>query len=182
MAAARRAGVELLPISGHRSFRRQAAIWAGKVLDYRARGLDVEKSAERAMQFTAIPGTSRHHWGTDVDIVGATPVDHFYRLEHFAPGGVFEEAVGWLAAEAPAFGYLEAYTSDPLRSGFSAEPWHYSFAELSVSDLRAFLYIPLGNFLRASDIVGREALTDAYLDRYRSEHVLGIHPGLKPVG
>ncbi len=76
---ARTAGFDLRILSGFRSFEEQLAIWNGKatgkraVLDSAAVPLDITRLSERELVFamlrwSALPGASRHHWGTDLDV------------------------------------------------------------------------------------------------------------------
>ena len=76
---ARTAGFDLQILSGYRSFEQQLSIWnrkaSGKlaVLDSDAVALDVEALSKRELVFailrwSALPGASRHHWGTDLDV------------------------------------------------------------------------------------------------------------------
>ncbi len=73
------AGFDLRIASGFRSLDRQSSIWNRKatgelaVLDSSAAPLDIEQLNERELvyailRWSALPGGSRHHWGTDVDI------------------------------------------------------------------------------------------------------------------
>jgi hypothetical protein len=90
-AAAAAAGFDLRIASAYRSFERQLTIWNGKlsgerpVLDEEDRPLDLAtlgdvERIERVLRFSAMPGASRHHWGTDLDIYDAAAVPPGYRL------------------------------------------------------------------------------------------------------
>jgi D-alanyl-D-alanine carboxypeptidase len=68
-----------------------------------------------------MPGTSRHHWGTDFDI---NSVEEAY----------FEEEQGqreyaWLCAHAGTFGFFQPYTAKGKgrQHGYEEEKWHWSF-------------------------------------------------------
>ena len=71
--------VEITIVSSFRSFERQLTIWNDKWLGYRpvyskqGRPLNIDKmsSIEKYKSialWSALPGLSRHHWGTDLDI------------------------------------------------------------------------------------------------------------------
>ena len=77
--AATVAGFNLTVASAYRSFERQLSIWNAKaegrrvVLD--SAGLPVDMMAldpwqqvQAILRWSALPGASRHHWGTDLDI------------------------------------------------------------------------------------------------------------------
>ena len=78
-AAAREAGFELAVLSGFRGYERQLSIWNRKaagelpVLNSEARPLDPATLGDAELAFailrwSALPGASRHHWGTDLDV------------------------------------------------------------------------------------------------------------------
>lgn len=77
--AAQVAGFDLQPASTFRDFARQLAIWNGKfcgerpVFDKVGQPIDVTllSTAERCeaiLRWSALPGASRHHWGSDLDV------------------------------------------------------------------------------------------------------------------
>ena len=72
-------GFNLQAASSWRSFERQLAIWNGKWRGERplldadnqpldALQLDDMERLHAILRWSALPGTSRHHWGTDLDI------------------------------------------------------------------------------------------------------------------
>ncbi|MEM7822963.1 MAG: D-alanyl-D-alanine carboxypeptidase family protein [Candidatus Aenigmatarchaeota archaeon] len=61
-------GIGISPVSVYRSFSAQMNIWNKK---YMALSLEPEKRIRQIIRYTAIPGTSRHHWGTDADLIDA---------------------------------------------------------------------------------------------------------------
>jgi len=146
-AEARAAGFELAIASGFRSYSRQLAIWNGKASGSRPVYADdgsqiaiaTLSPAERLraiLRFSAIPGTSRHHWGTDLDVYDAAAVPDGYRLQlspaEVAPGGLFDPLHRWLDARMDAggsHGFYRPYTRD--RGGVAPERWHLSYAPLA---------------------------------------------------
>ena len=80
---ARAEGFQLVAASSYRSYESQLTIfnakWRGErpVLDDADRPLSRELYSDeqwlhRILRFSALPGTSRHHWGTDLDAVSYT--------------------------------------------------------------------------------------------------------------
>ena len=75
----------------------------------------------------AIPGTSRHHWGTDLDVYDAAALPADYRLElspaEVAPGGLFDSLHRWLderwrpVSPADSIGLMRWTTVASRRSG-----------------------------------------------------------------
>ena len=146
-ADARSAGFDLAIASAWRSYARQLAIWNGKLSGRRPvhddRGEPVAMTALSARQqlaavlrFSALPGTSRHHWGTDVDIydAAALPAGAGPALTpaEVAPGGVFDALHCWLdrrIAAGRSHGFYRPYAED--HGAVAPERWHLSYAPLA---------------------------------------------------
>lgn len=142
--AARFSGFDLQPASSFRDFDRQLAIWNGKfsgqrpLLDKDSRPLDAlaldEGSRIHAiLHWSALPGASRHHWGSDLDIYdpGRLPADQALRLEpaEYLPGGYFADLSAWLDQHMAVYGFYRPYGH--YRGGVAIEPWHLSYRPLS---------------------------------------------------
>lgn len=142
---ARQSGLELRCASGYRSLDRQAAIWNGKFRGTRVvesdDGVALQRDAFSArdwiykiLRFSALPGTSRHHWGTDCDVYDAAAVadDYSLQLTVTESRAQFGELHRWLdeqIADDNSCGFFRPYAYD--RGGVSIEPWHLSYAPLS---------------------------------------------------
>lgn len=142
--AAVAAGLDLRILSGFRSFDRQLAIWNQKatgqraVLDSGAVPLDVTALSQRDLAFailrwSALPGASRHHWGTDLDVYDQAARPPGYEIdlipEEVNPGGMFGPLHAWLderIAAGAACGFFRPYDRD--RHGVAPERWHLSHA------------------------------------------------------
>lgn len=152
-AAAREAGFDLQVVSGFRGFDRQLAIWNAKaggsraVLDENARPLDMSRlsDSEKAlaiMRWSALPGCSRHHWGTDFDIydAAAVPADYAVQLipQEVEAGGVFAPMHDWLDDyfRLHRVGFFRPYAED--RGGIAPERWHLSYAPVAIQYEAAF--------------------------------------------
>ena len=178
--AAALAGFDILLISGYRSYAHQKSIWNRKYSANEAAGLSPQENIAKIIEYSTLPGTSRHHWGTDIDIVdGNAPQEGDVLVtEKFHNGGPYEGLREWLEQHAEGFGFLAPYTNDPNRKGFYYEPWHYSYAPLSVEMLRQYRQLDLPSVLKTEGLLGKEALDEAFFNRYREEHILGIHSKL----
>jgi hypothetical protein len=153
-AAAAAAGFDLRIASAYRSFERQLTIWNGKlsgerpVLDEEDRPLDLAtlgdvERIERVLRFSAMPGASRHHWGTDLDIYDAAAVPPGYRLclnaAEVADQGPFGPLHRWLderIADGTSRGFFRPYDCD--RGGIAPERWHLSYAPMARELAREF--------------------------------------------
>ena len=143
-AEAERAGIVLAVASAYRSFERQLAIWNAKaggqraVLDAQGRPLALHELTERErvfaiLRWSALPGGSRHHWGTDVDVYDAGRLPPGYQLrltpDEAAPGGVCHVLPRCLDQRLHVDGEASFYR--PYRcddGGVGPEPWHLSYA------------------------------------------------------
>ena len=146
---AAKAGFELKIASSFRSYERQRAIWNGKAGGQRPVHDDAGRKVELAtlapaeqlhaiLRYSAIPGTSRHHWGTDLDVYDAAALPADYRLQlspqEVAPGGLFDPLHRWLDARMAAGesqGFFRPYARD--LGGVAPERWHLSFAPLALA-------------------------------------------------
>jgi len=180
--AAKKDGIQLYSESSYRDYDRQKRIWNAKVKRYRKAGMPSGKIVREIIRYSTIPGTSRHHWGTDADLIDrAKPTPDDTLLEkHFLPGGVYEPLYRWLKENAGRYGFIEVYTNDPKRTGFDYEPWHWSFAELSIPFLKQFDTIDLSIIRRDDSLLCRDALTDEFLQTYKRKWLFGIDPALIP--
>lgn len=182
---AREAGFDLAVLSGFRSFEQQLSIWNRKVtghlpvLDSDTRPLDIATLSEQELVFailrwSALPGASRHHWGTDLDVydVAAKPEGYVIELipEEVDRGGIFAPLHEWLdarIADGTAFGFFRPYDVD--RQGVAAERWHLSHAP--VSSLYARMITPelLHETIERSDIMLKDVVLahlPAIFDRF----------------
>lgn len=138
--AASNEGLDLCIASGFRSFEQQQAIWNAKcsgqrpVLDDDQRAVDLTalSTLDRVlaiMRFSALPGFSRHHWGTDFDYFDKVALPENYQLqlistEYVNSDSIFKNAHEWLQENAISFGFGFPYAID--QGGVAAEPWHLS--------------------------------------------------------
>ncbi len=124
-AAAEKEGITLKVISGGRNFNMQKAIWERKWNARRPNFKSDKETALDILKYSSMPGTSRHHWGTDLDINSLEP-------SYFASGrGKLE--YDWLQKNAANFGFCQTYDNKTIagRTGYSEEKWHYSYMPIS---------------------------------------------------
>ena len=139
--AARRDGHGLKIVSATRNFRRQAAIWNGK---WNASPLPPGPSrARHILRYSSMPGTSRHHWGTDLDINALNNA--------YFESGKGKEIYEWMQENAADFGFYQPYTAyNGYRdTGYREEKWHWSYYPLARDLQRAYLHL-----IRDEDLQG----------------------------
>ncbi|MGH8259984.1 MAG: M15 family metallopeptidase [Steroidobacteraceae bacterium] len=186
--AARDARIAIGVASGHRDLGRQVAIWNAKFRGERrlfgreGSELDRRALADRALVdailiWSALPGASRHHWGTDVDVIDldAMPPGYRPRLapEEFAADGAFARLSAWLDENARRFGFFRPYSTD--RGGVMPEPWHLSYAPLAVPALEALTPAVLTEAVGSASMDGREQVL-ARLPELYDRYVVRVDP------
>jgi len=179
-ADAAKVGITLHAESSYRSYQRQEQIWTRKYTDFTAKGLSPTQAIDKIIEYSTIPGTSRHHWGTEADVIDRSkpvPPDPLL-ADHFRKGGLYENLKTWLDANKEKYSYYEVYTNEPERKGFKYEPWHLSYKPLSQPMLREYLEIDLKAMLQQIKLVGSEHFTDAFIARYQRENICDINPVL----
>ncbi|MCF6212636.1 MAG: M15 family metallopeptidase [Flavobacteriaceae bacterium] len=180
--AALKEGIKIKVISSFRSYDHQNSIWKSKYVRYTKKDLTPQQAIAKIIEYSTIPGTSRHHWATDIDIVdGAVkaPSEDVLQTQFFKEGQVYNKLKKWLDKNANTYGFYLVYTNNPIRKGFNYEPWHYSYAPLSKPMLRAYLKLDLIKILRKNKLLGSDYFTNEFISRYKNEHVLGIANYLK---
>ncbi len=179
--AAYSAGFDIKMVSSYRSFDRQQAIFERKFIKYtETDGMKPIDAIDKIIEYSTIPGTSRHHWGTDIDIIDGYPKVSGDVLvpEKFEKGGPFEAFKNWLDANAQKFGFYLVYTDDYFRKGFKYEPWHYSYAPLSKPMLEQFRGVNIFRQLIHEEFEGSEHFTTGFLKTYIQNNILGINEDL----
>ncbi len=180
--AALSSGIRLYGVSGYRSFQRQQLIWNRKFKQNSVKGLSATENVKKIIEYSTIPGTSRHHWGTDVDLIDARFIETSNLLSpsRFEEGGDFFEQKQWMDENANTYGYYLVYTDKPDRKGFKYEPWHYSYKPLSKDFLKVFQQLDLFELLKQEDLEGKAALTNDFIHAYFTQNIMEINPELIP--
>jgi LAS superfamily LD-carboxypeptidase LdcB len=175
---ARQAGFDLQPASCFRSFDRQLAIWNAKasgarpVLNEQGQALAREQHSDWAwvqaiLRWSALPGASRHHWGSDLDVYDAAAVDTGYAVqltpEEVNPGGPFAPLHAWLdqqIAGNDCEGFFRPYAID--KGGIAPERWHLSYAPLAAECERALQAEALLQLLCECDTLALAPVVEAH--------------------
>ena len=178
--AALKEGIQFQVVSSYRDYNHQNRIWERKYKSFRESGLNPTKSIEKIIEYSTIPGTSRHHWGTDIDIVDATPKVSGGLLipSKFHGNGPFCKFKEWMDNNANTYGFYLVYTDNENRKGFNYEPWHYSFKTLSLEYLNKYQELDIKAKLQTAKLVGSEHFTEEFIDRYLKDNVMDINPSL----
>lgn len=180
--AATQQGLKIKVASSYRSYAHQNRIWERKYRQYTKAGLSPQATIQKIIQYSTIPGTSRHHWGTDLDIIEdiPSPPQNVLNPKNFATDGPYHKLHGWLQQHAEKFGFFMVYTNKKERKGFSYEPWHFSFAETSIPMLTAYKKLDLQKILQKNKLMGSSYFSTEFIQQYKKENILEINPVLLP--
>ena len=110
------AGIAYTFNSAYRTILEQTTILEYRTREHMAKfGLDFYQARDKAYETVAIPGTSEHHLGLAVDLLG-------------------EEAVAWLTEHCWDYGFIVRYTEEKeWITGIVDEPWHFRYVGTRVS-------------------------------------------------
>ena len=152
-------------------FEQQLLIWNDKfhgrrpLLDQHGGAFDrsamtEEQLVSAILLWSALPGASRHHWGTEIDVIdrAALPAGERAQLvpAEYRANGVFGRLGAWLPAHCESFGFFLPYDRD--RGGVRPEPWHVSFAPVSSAALPALTLELLAAALEQAPLAGAVAV------------------------
>jgi LAS superfamily LD-carboxypeptidase LdcB len=181
-------GIDLMPRSAFRDFATQLSIWNSK---WRGERDLFSRSGERLdrnvlsdsqildviLAWSALPGGSRHHWGSDIDVIDGAAIPVGYKVQlvpaEYSPAGIFAKLAGWLDENMALFGFFRPYGTD--RGGVCPEPWHLSYAPVSMAALEALSLPSLRRALADSDLEGKAEVL-ARLPEIYTRYMLAIDP------
>jgi LAS superfamily LD-carboxypeptidase LdcB len=170
-ASAKKAGFNLQIASGFRSFERQRLIWNNKysgkslLLDKDETVLNINQLSEleklmAILHWSALPGASRHHWGTDFDIYDPDllPVNKKLQLtcSEYQENGYFFELSQWLSENMATFDFYRPYHH--YQNGVAAEPWHISYQPIAQKCLTELKIMSLHDLIITNNILGKSLI------------------------
>ena len=179
-AAAKEAGIDLTPASAFRDFAAQLRIWNDKFQGrrplYDRDGRPLERTAlsepqivDAILWWSALPGASRHHWGSEIDVFdrAALQPGRSARLlpEEYAADGPFARLTEWLDRNMSHYGFFRPYRTD--RGGVSPEPWHLSYAPVATAAIAQLSETVLRRTVAASGIEGKAIVLERLSEIHR---------------
>lgn len=180
--AAEKDGIIIKLVSGFRDFYRQQLIWNNKYKKFTNEfSLDGPTAIKEIVRFSTIPGTSRHHWGTEIDIIDKNFENEKDLLisKKYEEGGIFNSLKKWMDKNSKRFGFYIVYDDDSNRPGFEYEPWHYTYKPVSDLFQREFLKLNLKSIISKTKVEGKEFINDEFIKKYIDENIMGISSHLK---
>lgn len=190
--AAKTAGFDLAIASAYRSFERQKWIWNAKlsgkrsILDENNRAIEVGSLSsleriEKLMRWSALPGASRHHWGSDMDIYDRSAVEPDYDLQlvsdEYTGKGPFAPLIIWLReylSQSASPDFFFPYLDD--HGGISPEPWHISYRPVAESRAQHWSLAALIALLQQETILEQETVLDHIDNLYKRFIMRSINP------
>jgi LAS superfamily LD-carboxypeptidase LdcB len=181
-------GIDLAAASSFRDFDTQVRIWNEKwtgrrpLYDRRGRALEAArlKPAARVaaiLAWSAPPGASRHHWGTDFDVYDRAALPRGRALElvpaEYGPDGPFARLTAWLDRHMARFGFYRPYATD--RGGVQPEPWHLSHYPVAREASRRLRLATLRDAIAGGALEGKAALL-AELPAIYARYVRSVDP------
>ena len=185
--AAKKDGIELAICSAYRSFEKQLSIWNAKatgkrqLLDLQHQPIDFtslssEEIINAILLWSALPGASRHHWGTDIDVYDACHInrDNLQLVaKEYQAGGPCHSLYLWLQQNAARFGFYFPFQHG--KSGVSTEEWHLSYFPISRGYTSLFSGSDLAKVLDNADFELKLS-TLSQLDKLVSHYVKFVAP------
>ena len=182
--AAQKAGFDLKICSAYRSFDRQMLIWNAKasgmrpVMDPFGQPINIQdlnpwQKIQVILRWSALPGASRHHWGTDFDVYDASAMPEGYQIQLtpnevqgdglFAP--MHDRLDGYL--DSAESGFYRPYAVD--KGGIAPERWHLSYRPIADKYAQMLSRELLATKLKSSDLILLDVVLehlDDILQRY----------------
>ncbi|WP_421134288.1 M15 family metallopeptidase [Alteromonas sp. A079] len=167
-------GIDLQLVSSYRTFDRQCAIWNSKWLgktelrDANSAVIDTSIISDidklhAILTWSALPGGSRHHWGTDIDVYDRNAVKRWsgtFSLieEEYESQGPCHELALWLQSHMQRFGFFMPF--EKHNGGVAREPWHLSHRATSQAFEHDRNLTHLTNAIRTANIEGKAVIID----------------------
>jgi len=175
--AAKADGVNLRIVSATRPFVVQKSIWEAKWTGQRlvegGENLaettpDPKERALKILRYSSMPGTSRHHWGTDIDLNNLT--------NSYFESGEGKKIYDWLTAHASEYGFCQPYSpkGSDRPNGYNEEKWHWSYLPIA-RPLTRMAEAKLTNDM----IEGFQGAETATQINVVENYILGINPVCK---
>ncbi|WP_220765128.1 MULTISPECIES: M15 family metallopeptidase [unclassified Shewanella] len=180
-------GLDIQICSAYRDFDKQQSIWNAKasgkrvLLNKESQPVAIELLSsshliDMILIWSAIPGMSRHHWGTDIDIFDANQISrHDLRLisqEYQADGPCFQLSQ-WLDSHAHQYGFYRPYQEN--LSGVSPEPWHFSYFPISKDYINNYHIESIKAVIADSSILHKDVILER-IDALVDEYVFRVAP------
>ena len=155
-------GVRLTATSASRNFWVQRYIWEQK---WQKSSVAAGPGRARSiLKYNSMCGTSRHHWGTELDF-NSPKLEYWNSIEG-------KKVYKWLCENAHRYGFYQPYTAKGpgLREhGYNEEKWHWSYFPLANVYMQKYRELITEKDL--SGFLGQEYVSDL---KVIEEYVFGV--------
>jgi len=185
-ARAKQAGFNLDVVSSFRSFEQQLHIWNNKfnglrpILDHNSQPLDTailseEQKVFAILRWSMLPGASRHHWGTEIDVCDYNLLPAGYQLQlipqEYDDGGYLAALSAWLDVNIADSGFYRPYRQD--LGGVSPEPWHLSYLPVAIPAQQACTLALITDTINNAEIQGKAAIL-ANIEQIYNQYICNV--------
>lgn len=167
-AAARKDKVNLTIRSAARNFEYQKWIWNRKWREKRKSYPNPKSRVQSILKYNAMPGTSRHHWGTEIDL-------NSFNNSWFTYGKGLK-LFNWMNANANKYGFCRPYQAKNSKrlTGYNEEKWHWSYKPLS-----KLMIADADGLITDNKITGFSGSTHASSLSITKNYIFGIDPSCR---
>lgn len=123
--AAAKEGISLGIVSATRNFDTQKWLWNQRYYN----SSNPQAVAKSVLSYLSMPGTSRHHWGTDIDVM-TTKLNYYETTQGIT-------SYEWLVENAAKYGFYQVYTKGRTK-GYNEEKWHWSYMPIAKEFLKQY--------------------------------------------
>lgn len=157
--------IPFIIVSATRNYNYQNEIWKRKWQLIFPKLKNEQQTAEEILKYSSMPGTSRHHWGTDVDITSVSS-DYF---KNNPQGKILYQ---WLKTNMSHYGFCQPF-NEGRKGGYLPEEWHWSYQPIAkhyVNDYKSILttnekeIINRLNFIGHNKILLKDLINEYVLD------------------
>lgn len=159
--------IPFIIVSATRNYTYQNSIWQRKWGNLSDKLNDPQQIADEILKYSSMPGTSRHHWGTDIDI---TSVSSEY-FQNDKKGIILYK---WLQDNLPKYGFCQAF-NEGRHGGYQPEEWHWSYKPIAsqyIKQYKAILENEPNIITQVLNFIGHDKID---LERLIKEYVLTVN-------
>jgi len=154
--------------SVYRTYNKQKTSWESKCNKHFKEKKNKNQAVLKTIKYTAPPGASRHHWGTEIDINSKYP--EYYKNSE----GII--VYNWFLKNAEKFNFFQPYNAGRI-NGHKEEPWHWSYFPLSSYYLKVWnsFYEKDPSFFINSNFYGENYVKDiiyVYMNTINTKEII----------
>ncbi|MDF7670710.1 M15 family metallopeptidase [Orbaceae bacterium ESL0721] len=160
--------IPFIIVSATRNYNYQNGIWQRKWDSLTTQFSQPQQIAEEILKFSSMPGTSRHHWGTDVDITSVS--SNFFKND---PKGKILDA--WLQQNMKNYGFCQSF-NEGRNGGYQTEEWHWSYQPIAKQYIAEYKALLDHNPTKITETLNFTGHDQIRLEALIKEYVLQVNP------